>query len=204
MDRLEFRIKGLTTGQVRSFQRLTRPPGSWPIGLSSKGLVLWPLALLVAYGLLGPRSVKIGGDRVVWIKASEVLVLVDTSGSMGAYEAPKDAALASLRSAGISTGDQVGIGGSASNLLETITDELAKRSRVDAIWVVSDFHDGSDLVSGNNTQRYERLLRLLRQRGIRLYLSTVDRDPPRDHIQAAHASGGDWSRFKRDLDTPSR
>lgn len=194
MDRLEFRIKGLTTGHVRRFQRLRRPPGSWPIGLPSKGLILWPLALLVAYGLLGPPSVEIGdgGQR---IKAREVLVLVDVSGSMNAHQGRKDAALASLRSAGISTGDQVGIGGSSSNILETIIDELAKRPRVDAIWIVSDFYDGSDLVKGSDTQRYDRLLRLLRRRGIRLYLSTVAQVPPPDHIRAARASGGSWGRF---------
>lgn len=152
-------------------------------------MILWSLFLLVAYGLLGSRSVEIGGMR---IRANAVLVLLDTSGSMNVHQARKDAALARLRSAGISTGDQEEIGGSASNLLGKITEALAKRPRVDAIWMVSDFYDGTDLNSDN---RYEQLLRLLRQRRIKLYLSTVDSIPHEYLINAARASGGDWGRL---------
>jgi len=195
MDRLEFRINGLTKGKVKRLRRLLQPPGNLPFGLSGKALFLWPLALVVAYALLGPPSVKIGDKGGVWIKANKVLVLVDTSGSMDSYVVRKDEALAKLHSAGISTEDQVPIGGSASYILETITRELAKRPQVGAIWMVSDFLDGSDLVSGNDKRRYEQLLRLLRQRGIKLYLSTVAKAPPPDHIEAVRASGGDWGQF---------
>jgi len=195
MDRLIFRIKGLTKGKVKRLRRLPKPPGNLPFGLSGKALVLWTLALVVAYALLGPPSVKIGDKDGVWIKANRVLVLVDTSGSMNSYVVRKDEALAKLNAAGISTEDQVSIGGSASDILGTIIRELAKRPKVEAIWMVSDFFDGSDLVNGNDRQRYEQLLRLLRRRGIKLYLSTVARTPPPDHIEAVRASGGDWGQF---------
>ena len=200
MDRLQFRIAGLTRRRVRRFQQLTRPPASQPfplttIGLAAKGLILAPLIVVAASGLLEPTPVQVAPGLP--IRAREVVVLLDGSGSMGAFVLQTQAALNRLRATGRWDGNSVGIGGSASGILEAITNALANRPSADAVWIVSDFHDGTDLVTGEDTRRYDQLVRLLLDRRVRLYLSTVSREPPPDQIQAALRSHGNWHKFEQ-------
>jgi hypothetical protein len=113
------------------------------------------------------------------------------------FDSRTRAALAHLREKGISPDDPVHIGGSASNILGTITNALSARPNIDAIWIISDFNDGTDLVTKSGDRSgYEQLMKTIHQRQIRIYLSTVNVPPTNDQIQAAEESGGGWSTFK--------
>ena len=199
MDRLQFRIAGLTRRRARRFQQLTRPAAIQPvplatIGLGAKGLILAPLIVVAASGLFEPTPVLVAPGMP--IRAREVIVLRDTSGSMDDFVPQTQTALNRLRATGRWDGSWVEIFGSADGILEKITSELAGQPGADAVWIVSDFHDGTDLVNGEDTRRYDQLLRLLLDRRVRLYLSTVSREPPPDQIQAALRSHGSWRKFE--------
>ena len=194
MNRLEFRISGVASPQVRRIQRATRLPARGVLGLSGPSLILIaPLVLLLVSELSGPPRIDIGG---MTIEGREVLVLRDMSTSMDSFKAITDRALAAIRSAGTWNGVPVAIGGSASRILETIDDELVRRPGVDTVWIVSDFNDGTDLVINRDTTRYDELLRLLLSRRAKLYLSSVNTDPTPDQLQAVRATRGEWHRFE--------
>ncbi len=195
MDRLDIRVSGLTSRRVERVRRMMGPPGSrQPRHSGWSPIVVVPVVLLVVTALSGPPSVVIDGTDFR-IEANQVLLLLDMSGSMSAFTDATDEALAAIRSAGIWDGDAVRIGGSASRILETIRDSLAVRPGADAVWIISDFNDSTDLVVDGDSTRYRELVRLLLDRQVRLYLSTVNTTPTSDQLRAVQETGGAWHKF---------
>lgn len=191
MSRLEFTVCGLTRSRVRRLRRTLSPRiGHGGAGVSPAKLVVLPLVVVAAVAVLADPCVVVSG---LCIRANEILLFIDDSGSMSQFRTETNEALNTIRSAGIVLNDSIPIGGSASGILEHFRQGLKDRPRVDAVYMVSDFNDGSDLIAGTDSTGYQTLLRLLRQRGIRLYLSTVHLTPCPDHVSLARATGGDWN-----------
>ena len=155
-----------------------------------RGVVIAVLVVVAAVAVLADPCVVVSG---LCIRANEILLFIDDSGSMSQFRTETNEALNTIRSAGIVLNDSIPIGGSASGILEHFRQGLKDRPRVDAVYMVSDFNDGSDLIAGTDSTGYRTLLRLLRQRGIRLYLSTVNLAPCPDHVSLARATGGGWN-----------
>ncbi len=191
MSRFEFTVRGLTRSRVRQLRRTLSPRiGHGGAGVSPVKLVVLPLVVVAAVAVLADPSVVVSG---LSIRANELLLFIDDSESMSQFRTETNEALNAIRSDGIALDDSIPIGGSASGILEHFRRELDARPRVDAVYMVSDFNDASDLIAGTDSTGYRTLLRLLRQRGIRLYLSTVNLTPCPDHVSLARATGGGWN-----------
>jgi len=182
MQRLQFYLRGLDEDDVRQWKRLTPP---------RRKLLTWLAIAGAAYAILGPPAASIKGTSV---SAYRVLVLVDDSTSMPDFNAAVRPQLDRLRAAGIPIEHQVNVPGwswvsrTGYGFLNALGQEIAGRSTVDAVYVVSDFSAGDN--TENDAVGERRLRQILGGRGLRLYFSTV-RDPvPAAYRQIADSSGG--------------
>jgi hypothetical protein len=130
------------------------------------------------------------------IAGHRVLVLLDTSGSMGNTGERTNQQLAALKAHNISVTEPYSTNGfaiSSSNttysFLQPLQDAVSASPLSDTIYVISDFKNGDE--QDNDVAGYQQLRDLLRQRRLTLYLCTVDQLPPLPvYYEIAAASGG--------------
>ena len=197
--RVEFRIVGLEESQTRRWPRRRGREWQWPT--VAVVAVLW-----VAGALPGPGQGAASGaadaarrDPGAVVRGDRVLILADNSGSMyeqdGALIRLRDFHAASLRrqhavvEATVLTPGWAlrGADGNLS-LVAPLEQALARQAEVDAIYFLSDFAYADDQVS--DVEGRSRLWRLLRGRGIRLYVASVDQPVPAAYVRMADQSGG--------------
>lgn len=162
--------------------------------MTARGVLL--SAVLVAAAVSGIDSkpaVNIAGTDLI---ATRVLVLRDGSGSMGGTGPTLAAQMSAAFAAGIDVVGELqtwGFGftaaGDERNALRTLERGLPGLD-VDAIYLFSDFDNQTSSLDDSDTDGYNRLQALLAADGIRLYLSTVRRDPESGLVEIAERSGG--------------
>ncbi|MCZ6727378.1 MAG: hypothetical protein O7A98_08480 [Acidobacteria bacterium] len=187
MSYVEFSASGLTRARLRRLRSALRPHSSGPGRLSGAKAGAWSLA--VAAALLAAQAPSSAIDPTD-IRARRILLVVDDSGSMGSYLSQREDVLDQLAKRGVDVGNKVAISGSASGVREKITAGLAAHPNVDAVYLISDFHDGTDLVANDN---FDRLKSFLLARNVSLYLGTVALKPCPDQIRLADLTGGGWT-----------
>ncbi len=197
MSELYFKINGLTKKRFNRW-RIHKDPSVATSKIAASKIVAWcAVAATVVYSTGVMTNVaEIDG---VTIKGTNVLVVKDTSGSMDGSGRPAklEKYLKDLKESGmeIKTGNGVtGFGVSASNsnnLLGSIENGLKNNSNVDTIYAYSDFEATGDYSWSNDNEGYRRLEELLSEKGVRLYLGTVQYNPPERLSEIARNSGGD-------------
>ncbi len=213
MHDLEFQIKGLTREELKQRQdrelsqnsaSLTTLSRLWRALFWSSRTFIWILFALTATYLLHSAYVfaeRHGPSTVAYGQAftgKNVIVLEDTSGSMGAAERIRLAALLNqLKAAGIrinATSETKGAGfwaaGAEVNSLKSLERALRTNPTADTIFVFSDFKHDTAEWDDHDEAGFQRLRELLAQRNRRLYLGTVNRPPDPELIGIATNSGG--------------
>jgi hypothetical protein len=213
MRRLEFHASAASEDDLRRWQtRLTHP-----LRLALCGATGWFLAgvafLYVYHAYLNYHSRF--GKPVALVEgkaftAKNVILLVDTSGSMRAHDEDNkhfpdtepilQRQLERLQTSGISVGDRFGaqgfgfsVVGDASNGLHSLEAALQRNPNADTIYLFSDF-DPTNVPyppDFSDADGYARLREVLRQGHRRLYIGTVRKQPDRELIRIARESGGD-------------
>ena len=196
--RVEFRVVGLEEPQTRRQPRRRGREWQWPT--VAVVAVLW-----VAGALPGPGQGAASGadaarrDAGAVVRGDRVLILADNSGSMyeqdGALIRVRDSHVASLRrqhavvEATVLTPGWAWRGADGNlSLVAPLEQALARQPEVDAIYFLSDFAYADDQVS--DVEGRSRLWRLLRERGIRFYVASVDQPVPAAYVRMADESGG--------------
>ncbi len=88
----------------------------------------------------------------------------------------------------LTDGWAMGAPGASLNMVAPLETALARQPEVDAVYFISDFAQTDDRFSSVDGRSL--LWRLLSQRGIRLYVASVDRPVPPAWVQMAEQSGG--------------
>jgi len=198
MDRMEFRISRLSETKWRRIKSRAKSASNGQLGgLTPLGAAVFVVAAGAA--LLPPSDSAMPRVQVLGapIRASHILLMVDVTSSMEDGDKPEklrqqEAALAAIP---VSEKDDItafGISaqGRDGNLLNRLAPHLKSRGGVDAVYVISDFHpedQGADCDDGAGIGRFRRLIR---QSGVRLYLSSVEMQPSADLQAIAEESGG--------------
>jgi hypothetical protein len=206
MRRLEFHATS-SEEEVRRWQKQSRLVH--PFGGVLSGSVGWFLigltGLYVYHSYLdyhsgfGRRTTFVDGRAVT---ATNIILLIDNSGSMRGTEQRIRDLRERLRRSGISIGsekrpDGFGFGvatpGARENALSYLEEALRENPAADAIYVFSDFDPTFESYppDESNPAGYARLREILRQGHRRLYLGTVRNLPSEQLIRIARESGGD-------------
>ena len=170
-----------------------KPPGTPPP--ATKLLLTTVLVGATIYSVRSTPTAIVGSGEVA---GNSVLVLQDTSGSMGGTGVALAAQIERLRAAGIALANREQIqgfgvmrSGSSSNLLNALERTLPLNPDVDTIYVFSDYQWVSDPpVDASDPAGYQRLRQLLSDRRVRMYLATVNQPPEGELIRVATDSGG--------------
>lgn len=136
------------------------------------------------------------------LTATNVVLVIDGSGSMRGTEEKIRQLRERLQSAGISVGaekraDGFGFGVATprarDNSLYYLEEALRQDPAADAVYLFSDFDPTNEIYDPDlsDAAGYARLRELLRQRHRRLYLGTVRMPPGEQLIRIAKESGGD-------------
>ncbi len=198
---LEFQIKGLTQDELkrrRKHQESANVFKRFLAGLSTGARVLvWAALAVAALYILQwsyTPSVILNGQVFT---AKNVIILKDVSGSMGGTEERLQGLINQLKNAGISVDNPVetqgggfSVAGSDDNSLKKLEKALKENPAADAIFVFSDFTIFGFPWDGSDAAGYQRLRELLRGGQRRLYLGTVNLQPPDELIRIARDSGG--------------
>ena len=224
MRSFHFQIKGLTREELlrrrddsrRQHSNVLNPYA--PAARQPAGFVkrLWNSLSAAAHALVMAILVVTGTAGLQWVyevangenvptalvdgqvfTARNVIILQDTSGSMGGTDARLQALLRTLQRAGINT-DRVSEtkgygfwpGGDQTNSLKSLERALDGESGVDTIFVFSDFNYYDEELDATDDSGYRRLRELLNSRRCRLYLGTVNKPPVDELIRIANESGG--------------
>jgi hypothetical protein len=206
MRRLEFEATS-TEEEVRRWQKQSRLDHPFSGALSASfGWFLIGLAGLYVYHSYLDYHSKFGRPTTFVdgraLTATNVVLLIDNSGSMRGTEQRIQDLRERLQRAGISIGsekrsDGFGFGvatrGAPENALHYLEEALRENPAADAIYVFSDFDPTSESYppDESNAAGYARLREILRQRHRRLYLGTVRMLPTEPLIRIARESGGD-------------
>jgi len=201
MDELRFRIVGISTQQVHSWRKSTEPgPSQSP--LLQRVARRWRDSSHIAR-ILVVLTVVVAGDYILSAQPSihdiagrRVLVLLDTSGSMGNTGERTNQQLTALKAHNISVTEPYSTNGYAISsahtgysFLQPLQNAVSASPLSDTIYVISDFKGGDQ--EDNDVAGYQQLRDLLRQRRLTLYLCTVDQLPPLPvYYEIAAASGG--------------
>lgn len=202
MAQLIFRIDRITRSRWKRLHRLTQPSNAgakiaaWLVagGISAYGIgvVLPNMAGIVS----GSHSAVIHGELVI---GRHVVLVRDTSGSMNEPTRQENLKnqIYSLKAAGIAVdegGEAKGFGVSSTmgsdNLLHQVEQALQDYPRVDTIYAFSDFEITDAAYWKSHRDGYRRLETILKEHGVRLYLSTVRYPPPPELVAIARQSGG--------------
>jgi hypothetical protein len=202
MKELSFRISGITRSGARKWRSVARPS---PSAATTWAWLLAGIAAVYGVGLVLPRIAAIFSARPRAVIHGEVfsgkrVVLVrDVSGSMKepAVEDNLKKQVENLKAAGMTLYETPGAYGfgvssanTSNNLLRQIEDATREHPDLDTIYAFSDFELTRDAYWQSDPAGYERLARLLAERGVRLYLGTVKFRPPEELAQIARGSGG--------------
>lgn len=142
------------------------------------------------------RTVMLAGQRIA---ATRVLVMADNSGSMreGNIQERLTDQLARLQAAGISIdqrADTLGFGvdleSRYNNLIHSVERVAESNRQADAIYFFSDFDFQDDRVDKDTEAGFVRLRDLLRDHGLRIYLSSVKSSPSEKLLRIAEETGG--------------
>jgi hypothetical protein len=201
MDELRFRIVGISKDQVRNWRKLAqdkpnhslarqRVTRAWRAASRTTQI----LTVLVTVAILD--YVVSANPSVQDVVGRRVLVLLDTSGSMGNTTERKDQQLAALKAHNISVTEPFSTGGyaiSSANasysLLQPLRQAVAANPLADTIYIISDFKGGRE--SDNDAAGYQQFRDLIRARHLTLYFCTVDQVPPLpEYYDIASGSGG--------------
>ena len=189
----------------RRWERYARPVPAFGNFISGgAGWLLLGLAIVYLnnaylnyHSRFGRPTAVMNGRRFT---GTNVLLLVDTSGSMRGTEAILSNRTTDLQKAGITVANRSntdGFGfsatGPANNGLHVLEQALQTHPDVDAIYLFSDFDPTNEPYKSdfNDPAGYARLRDLLRQGRRRLYLGTVRLKPPEPLVRIALESGGD-------------
>ncbi len=191
MSQLYFKIKGLTKKKSRRWPKHTQP------SVVTSNIIAWcAVAATVVYST-GAMTHKAEIDGMT-IKGTKVLVIEDVSGSMNSGRRNKlEKHRTNLKKSGMVLNKENNYGAHGlgvsnkynNNLLKNIENGLGKDSEVDTIYAFSDFQASGDSWKSDETG-YQRLEELLSEKGVRLYLGTVEHDPPEKLTEIAKKSGG--------------
>ena len=215
MSELHFRIKGFSRddllrrrqpGQQHSTSR-RRFGGNLSNG--ARFLLYLSLAVGLLYTIqwvtgVAKPSVTSGRTLSVMVEgklvtAKKIIVLVDTSNSMSEPPRPTklNQLINSFNIAGMSAErvDVEGFGFGKTLIVPDYPSELelalVSRPDADAIFVFSDFDDQDAQFDQKVAPAYARLRDLLQQRRRRIYLGTVNTNPPAALVRIAREFGGD-------------
>lgn len=126
--------------------------------------------------------VVIGCDT---FRGRDVILLKDTSGSMGSKTHISDALEANFRASGMELDSaEVNTGGITSTLVQGLRESLQRNPGADSVYYFSDFNDDTD-----QTQ-LEELREILADNDLKLILGTVDKEPDRAVVDLADRSDG--------------
>jgi hypothetical protein len=190
MEQFQFRVHGLTEEELRRWRRLNRR-------FTLSGSVMVWAAALVAIAYLSHSTTPVMIESTEF-KGRSVMVIEDNSGSMkeNDRQAKLKAQLDQLQAAGVdisghhtSVGFGARFGGAQDNLLNSLKKALSSDPAIDTIYVFSDFDPGP--ADESDEAGYLELRRILGERGLRLYLGTVDQEPSNEFVTIARESGGD-------------
>jgi Mg-chelatase subunit ChlD len=200
MSELEFFARSLAEDGVQFEKKPRRPPANPLIAVAA--VTILGAAVLRS----GPRSANLGAGAVGGpmhvavvhgkeVIGNNVLVLLDNSGSMGGTNAQVQAQLNRLRVSGMSIENLVTIPGFSISLADTyaflgiLGTRIAANPSVDTVYVISDFSAGDE--QANTPAAYRQLTKMVRDRQLRIYWSTVRDRPPPTYYDIARQSGGD-------------
>ena len=195
---VEFRINGLDEQRVRRMR--PRPHSGW----------IAAAALVVVTGISGGLAGTGGGntrgdagpgaasDPGVIVRGDRVVVIADNSTSLTGdpdRTALRDAQIASLRRQHQVLGQTIFVDGWAISegrtgysFLQPLENALARYRDVDTVYFISDFAAADD--EDNDVTGRQRLERVLREQGVRLYLATAALPVPVSYRELALESGG--------------
>lgn len=205
MRRFDFRADTATEEDERRWQRRSRPPGPlssvWGNGA---GWLLVSLAALYVYhayldyhSRFGKPTTIINGKAFT---ATDVVLLIDASGSMRGTETILGRQTDQLQQAHVSVSNRsntdgfgFSVNGPANNALHVLEQVLQAHPAADAIYLFSDFDPTNERYAPDDDDAagYQRLRDLLREGQRRLYLGTVRLRPREALIRIARESGGD-------------
>jgi len=202
MDRMEFRVSQMSESDLRRIKSRAERASNGPLRLRAGWApTIWLVIFVVAIGVLSLLSDS-GTVRVkvldVPIRASHILILVDGTSSMDDDGKPEklrqqqtalEAAIADHEEDAI-TAFGISAQGRPGNLLHQLENHLETRSRVDAVYVISDFQPEDKDADCDDGAGIGRFRQLIRQNGLRLYLSSVQTQPSADLQAIAEESGG--------------
>jgi len=201
MDELQFRVVGISSQRARDWPKLTQDRLDHSTILQ-RALLAWRKAsssariLIACSTIIGLNYALSAQPSAQDIFGKRVLVLLDTSGSMGNTTERTNQQLAALKAHNISVTEPFSNGGYAISaehptysLLQPLQEALNKYADADTLYIISDFKGGDE--DENDEAGYQMLLDLLRARHLTLYLCTVDHAPPRrQYYDLAATSGG--------------
>lgn len=179
--------------QHPSLQRRLSRPRRNRVAVTVLVAVVVVLALRSSQSDSAPTPVAVVHGKEV--KGQNALVLVDRSVSMKGTEAQVQSQLERLAHAGISIANRREIPGfaisskSSESLLPVLKEAIGRDSHADVVYVISDFDRGDS--DDNEPAACDGLVRILRDRHIRIYWATVKKDPIPTYYQIAQQSGGD-------------
>jgi hypothetical protein len=196
-DQLEFKVESFTRDEWE--RRKIRTGRHWQtlrLRVGSKVLqISFPLFVagvaILAYVFLAQSAPHVHGVPVV---GSRILLVLDSSGSMGSESAEVNRQIATLRnslSPNVSTVDGFGtISTGADNLRTALEQRLSQPRTFDAVYVLSDFYPIDKPIDCDDAAGLERVRQLVRSSGVRVYLSTVRMMPSPALLALARESGG--------------
>lgn len=184
------------TGATLTAQSGAATAGSVLVTTSSQIIVGLALAIgaVTAYEQIAPRQLRIvnripaakipGTD--VKVVGKNVLVLSDTSGSMSDNRETRDQMIQILRDRGLKVHIHgVSTGGVSASSPEIVTAlKTAFKIGIDTVYLFSDFQESSD------AQGVQQLREFLEEKGLRLYVGTVEKSPGSELIKLAEETGG--------------
>ena len=133
----------------------------------------------------------IGGEPV---RSRDIIVLKDTSGSMGSKTHISDAMEANFRASGMELDSaEIDTGGVTSTLVQGLRESLQRNPDADAVYYFSDFNDGTD------PTQFEELRKVLEENDLKLFLGTVEEEPDPLVIALADSSGGKLINMRADV-----
>jgi hypothetical protein len=202
MDRLEFRIHSPARQDWPRHRFLRRDGGTWwsrggfGFEIGAKTIPIPPPALLAGIFLAAPLLFNAMAPRVngVAVEGNRILFVEDVSGSMSSSQPELARQKALLKNTLVPGGVNVNgfgvISTGSENLRSALESALPARKDIDAVYFFSDFYPATPEWDCDDAPGLDRFRRLIRQTGVRLYLSTVNRMPSPGLLAIARESGG--------------
>jgi hypothetical protein len=202
MDRLEFRtsltkknwrrLKARAKDPANPLARAFRLPFSAPPVEAPAIVLVIVTATILASGTRMPNTPRVNG---VPVQGTKILVVEDTSGSMGQATAELERQKERFgRSLFQGKSEVHGFGvvstGEGRNLLHVLAVDLPARRSIDTVYVFSDFKPIDYDIDCNDAVGLVQFRQLIRRIGVRLYLSTVSMMPSSGLLAIAKESGG--------------